>query len=55
MSAASLNKKNDDTRLGEHSAVQPISGRTRVDETFAVHGLGRGGYVREEKTEKPAA
>ena len=41
----------DDTRIGIHSAAQPLSGRSSVGETFAVHGHGRGGYVREEKTE----
>jgi hypothetical protein len=42
----------DPARIGECSAMQPLSGTTRVDETFAVNGLGRAGYVREEKTEK---
>jgi len=41
----------DTTRVGEYAAQQPVSGKTRVDETFAVNGLGRGGYVREEKAE----
>ena len=40
----------DPTKLGESAAVQPLSGTTRVDETFAVSGLGRGGYVRKEET-----
>jgi hypothetical protein len=43
---------NDGTRLGEMSAVQPLSGVLRVDETFAVNGHGRGAYVRHEDTKK---
>jgi hypothetical protein len=42
----------DSTRIGEYAAVQPLSGTTRVDETFAVNGMGRAGYVRDEKSEK---
>jgi hypothetical protein len=42
----------DGTRLGEFAALQPISGVKRVDETFAVNGHGRGGYVRMEETRK---
>jgi hypothetical protein len=40
----------DPTRLGSVSAVQPLSGITRVDESFVVNGHGRGGYVRTEET-----
>ncbi len=40
----------DPTRLGSVSAVQPLSGTTRVDESFVVNGHGRGGYVRTEET-----
>ncbi len=35
----------------ECAPLQPVSGVTVVGETFAVNGLGRGGYVRTEKTE----
>jgi len=49
------NPKVDPTKLGECAAVQPLSGITRVDETFAVSGLGRGGYVRKEETDKSKA
>jgi hypothetical protein len=45
----------DPTKLGDCAAVQPLSGVTRVDETFAVNGLGRGGYVRREETGKNKA
>jgi hypothetical protein len=45
----------DPTKLGESSAVQPLSGINRVDETFAVSGNGRGGYVRKEETGKDKA
>ena len=45
----------DPTKLGECAAVQPLSGITCVDETFAVNGLGRGGYVRKEETAKGKA
>jgi hypothetical protein len=45
-------KSIDETRLGEYASAQPLSGRTSVGETFAVNGHGRGGVVREEKTEK---
>ena len=43
----------DDTRLGVYAAMQPLSGIARVDETGAVNGLGRGGFVRKEETDKP--
>jgi hypothetical protein len=51
-SASSKQSFVDPTKLGDSSAVQPLSGVTRVDETFAVNGLGRGGYVRKEDTSK---
>jgi hypothetical protein len=43
----------DPTKLGIAAAVQPLSGISHVDETFAVNGTGRGGYVRREETGKP--
>ena len=30
----------DPTKLGEYSAVQPLSGRTSVQESFAVNSVG---------------
>jgi hypothetical protein len=42
----------DETRIGEYAASQPLSGVTRVDETTAVLGAGRGGFVRKEEAEK---
>jgi hypothetical protein len=42
----------DETRLGEYAAVQPLSGVARVDETTAVNGNGRAGFVRKEEAEK---
>jgi len=42
----------DTTRLGDMSAKQPLSGIARVDETYAVNGNGRGGFVRKEETNK---
>ena len=44
---------NDQTRLGEFAAMQPLSGVKHINETFAVNGTGRGGYVRIEETKKP--
>ena len=53
MSAPAVKKPNvDTTRLGDMSAKQPLSGIARVDETFAVNGMGRGGFVRKEETDK---
>lgn len=52
MKNPTANKPANETRLGDYSAMQPLSGIARVDETTAVNGLGRGGFVREEKTEK---
>ena len=40
----------DETKIGEYAAVQPLSGITRVEETCAVLGMGRGGFVRKEET-----
>lgn len=45
---------NDGTKLGEHAAMQPVSGVRDVAETFAVNGTGRGGFVRREDTPKTA-
>ena len=44
-------------QIGEIAAMQPLSGILRVEETYAVNGLGRGAYVRKEETEnkKPSA
>jgi hypothetical protein len=42
----------DESRIGECAPMQPVSGIMVVGETFAVNGMGRGGYVRTEKTEK---
>ena len=42
----------DETRIGDCAAMQPLSGIVRVDETTAVNGHGRGGFVREEKAGK---
>ncbi|MDP9126872.1 MAG: hypothetical protein M3N08_01240 [Pseudomonadota bacterium] len=39
----------DGTKLGEYSATQPLSGVRWVNETFAVNGTGRCGYVRKEE------
>jgi len=52
MSNVANRKEVQEIRIGEASAQQPLSGKTHVDETFAVNGIGRGGYVREEKTDK---
>lgn len=49
MSAQALNKtSHDSTRLGEHAAKQPLSGK--VNEMTVVSGVGRGGFFRMEKT-----
>jgi len=42
----------DNTKIGECAAVQPLSGIDHVDETCAVLGAGRGGFVRKEDAEK---
>jgi hypothetical protein len=42
----------DETHLGDYAAMQPLSGIGRVDETGAVNGLGRAGFVRKEEAEK---
>jgi hypothetical protein len=53
MTSATPKKVNvDTTRIGEHAALQPLSGISRVDETAAVNGLGRGGFVRKEEAKK---
>ncbi|MGE3622675.1 MAG: hypothetical protein AB7H77_02200 [Bdellovibrionales bacterium] len=56
MSTPAVKKNNNDsTRLGEHSATQPLSGIAHVNETYAVNGLGRGAFVRREETGKAPA
>lgn len=53
MSASATKKETkDETRIGEYAAMQPLSGIKCVNETFAVNGLGRGGYVRQEEAAK---
>lgn len=42
----------DEARIGEHAAMQPLSGVARVDESGAVNGLGHGAFVRIEEAEK---
>ncbi len=42
----------NEPRIGEMAAMQPLSGITSVNETFAVNGLGHAGYVRREENEK---
>ena len=42
----------DEARIGIYAPSQPLSGVTLVGETAAVYGMGRGGYVRTEKTEE---
>jgi hypothetical protein len=51
-SQATKEPSKDTTRIGEAAANQPLSGVSSVKETFAVSGLGRGGYVRGEDAEK---
>ena len=51
-STTSKNEDNSSPRIGECAATQPLSGITRVDASFAVSGLGHGGFVRNEKFEK---
>jgi hypothetical protein len=43
----------DPTRIGDYAAVQPLSGRAMVDESYAVSGNGRGGFVRKKEIERP--
>jgi hypothetical protein len=38
----------DPTMIGECAATQPVSGTLLVDQTTAVFGLGRGGFVRKD-------
>ena len=42
----------DETKIGVHAAMQPLSGITRVEQSAAVNGLGHGAFVRNEKTQK---
>ena len=51
MPAAQNHIARDEPHLGEHAACQPLSGRANVTEAFAVHGAGRGGYVRQEESD----
>jgi hypothetical protein len=46
---------NDQTRIGEYAALQPVSGVTYVTSAPAVNGLGRGGCVSREGAEKKAS
>ena len=56
MQSPTVKKPHVDTiRIGDCAARQPLSGIARVDETFAVNGNGRGGFVRREETDKPAS
>lgn len=53
MAISNITKKTlDNTRLGECAAAQPVSGIGYVNATFAVSGLGCGGVVPKEQTEK---
>jgi hypothetical protein len=45
----------NEPRIGDQAAMQPLSGTTRVDESFVVQGVVRGRYVRGEETGKSAA
>lgn len=53
MSATTAVKKpaNDETRIGEIAAMQPLSGISVV-ETSAVNGLGNGAFTREAEKKK---
>jgi len=57
MTSLSSSKKPtvDTTHIGDAAARQPLSGIQRVDETFAVNGTGRGGFVRREDAAKDKA
>lgn len=50
MATSSKKPTVDETKIGEYAALQPLSGITRVDETCAVLGMGRGAFVRKEET-----
>jgi hypothetical protein len=54
MAMSSLDKRNvvAPTRIGDAEAAQPVSGLDHIDATKAVHGMGRGAYVREDETKK---
>jgi hypothetical protein len=51
-SASSAVKKpsTDESRIGEHAAMQPLSGISLVTESGAVNGLGHGAYLRQEES-----
>jgi hypothetical protein len=56
MSAVPVSRPaNDETRIGEYAAVQPVSGVTYVNASTAVSGLGRSGCVPREDAEKEKA
>ncbi len=38
----------DETHIGEHAALQPLSGVSIVPESVAVNGLGHGAYLRQD-------
>lgn len=38
----------DESRIGELSAQQPLSGVSIVTESLAVNGLGHGAYLRQD-------
>jgi len=41
--------------IGEYAAMQPLSGIKRVDESFVVHGVGRGLYIRDKQRSKTSS
>jgi hypothetical protein len=42
----------NEPKIGSYAAMQPVSGVARVEESTVVHGIGRGGFVREDKPSK---
>ena len=52
---SSREEHNSSPRIGDCSAAQPLSGVLSVEASFAVNGLGHGGFVRVEKSEKKAS
>jgi len=56
MTAPNLKKEPlPEPHVGEYAALQPLSGTKRVDESFVVHGVGRGLYIRMEETSKSSS
>ncbi|MDE2029273.1 MAG: hypothetical protein KGI97_01790 [Alphaproteobacteria bacterium] len=51
MSPTLKNMTQDETRIGEHAAAQPLSG-TRIVSAARVHGFGNMAVTRAEETEK---